>query len=125
MSNNFPAVPADLVLAVVQYTASFPSVTPQSPFTGTSVSMGGGLMNLGGPGSLTFQFATPGSFGTYDQTAAETSVKKVLTDVCQLIADITGQTLAQVQAVVTVHRTWIWQDAAANNATFSDSMPYP
>lgn len=125
MSNNFPAIPADFVLTQIMYAVTFPSVQPKSPFTGASLTLGGGLMNLGGTGYLQFTFSTPGQFGTFDQTAAETSVKKILTDVCQLFADLSGQTLAQEQAGVTVARLWTWTDAAGNQATYADTLAYP
>lgn len=125
MSNNFPAVPTDFVLAQVMYQVTFPSVQPKSPFTGVGIAMGGGLNNLGGLGYVQYVFTTPGSFGTFDQTTAETAVKKIITDVCQLFADLSGQTLAQEQAGVTVKRLWTWTDAGGNQANYSDTLVYP
>lgn len=124
MSNNFPSVPTDFEMASILYTANFPSVIPAT-IGGAVVNMQGNLSNLGGSGALQLVFSTPGSFGTFDQTAAETGIRTVVTDICQLMADLQQKTLATVQAEVTIDRGWTWTDTSGNTATYTDTMVYP
>ena len=127
MSNNFPPVPADLVLASVEYDATFPQGSQLAAglsFTGVeTIPIALGALGVGG--LAMFVFTTPGSFGSFDQTTAEASVKTMLDDCCQFLSHVTGTALATVQAGVTVTRRWTWTDAAGNQARYADTMPYP
>lgn len=131
MSNSFPSVPADLVLASVTYTASLGSEAATSSatkltFAGARTYFGGGLGDMASGGStITFEFTTPGSFGSFDQTTAENVIATLVTDTCQIYADLTGATLAEIQAAATITRQWNWADAAQNNAVYVDTMTYP
>ena len=127
MSNSFPAVPADLALASIEYDVAFPAPGQAATgltFTGVTPILAG--MGAFAVGSLAlFVFDTPGSFGTFDQTTAETALAALVTDACQFLADASGEALAAVQASVTVTRRWTWTDATANRATYADTMAYP
>ena len=135
MSNSFPSLPSDLLLAQIQYTLPALSTLYDTPpvvygFTGGNSVGSGGIsvqVELGNnpPICVIFSFDTPGSFGTFDQTAAETAVAAVVTDICQLMADWELTTLAAIQATVTVPRTWTWTDSAGYSLTYADTMTYP
>lgn len=128
MSNHFPAVPTDFVLASVEYDITFPpptQVTPDLIFAGVITIPSGASILSSGNALMIFQFTTPGSFGTFDQDAAETAIKIQLTDICQFMANSTGATLAQVQEAVKLIRHWAWTDAAGNMAAFTDTVTYP
>lgn len=129
MSNSFPPIPPDLVLASIEYDATFPtnaapSLIPDLSFTGVSTSVIA-LGAFGVGGLVAFYFDTPGSFGAFDQAAAETAVKMMATDCCQFITDITGIPLATVQAGVTITRRWTWTDTTGSTARYADTMVYP
>lgn len=134
MANHFPAVPSPLNLASLTYTASIEQIGqnwPSAGFTYTGVTTGSVSFAASQPQTgtfnITFSFTTPGNPGTFDQDAAEAQVVSVLNDLAQAVATTGGLTLAQVQAMTTVTRTWTWTDASGayvltNN---SDRMPYP
>lgn len=139
MSNNFPAVPNAFALASIVYSATFfpspatnqglpvsaqPPVAPAMSFTGVATTVTGiSAFNLGS--LVVFAFETPGSFGTFDQAAAEAQVSLLLSDCCQFLVDATGQALAAIQADVTVSRHWTWTDGAGNAISYADTMTYP
>lgn len=130
MANNFPPIPSDLALASLEYDAAFGSTSqPGSAsalmFDGTSVQFGGVFGALGGGSAVLYTFSTPGSFGSFDQTTAETIIAKVLTDACQVLADLTGIAQATIQSAVTITRRWTWIDTNGNRAAYADTMTYP
>jgi hypothetical protein len=130
VSNSFPAQPSGLPLASVEYNASFGAASePTAPsalaFDGTAVMFGGAFNSLGGGSAVVYTFDIPGVAGSFDQTTAEADIAKVLTDACQVLADLTGIPLATVQSAVSVSRRWTWRDAAGNQAVFTDTMTYP
>lgn len=125
--NSFPPVPADFELASVEYDASFPQGSQLAPgltFTGTQTNVIAlGAFGVGGLAMFTFD--APGQFGSFDQAAAEASVKVMLDDCCQFLADVTATALSVVQSGVTVTRRWTWTNAAGDQARHADTMPYP
>lgn len=130
MANSFPPVPTDLLLGSLTYTTSFgsepaPSSAVPLTFTDTNTNFGGGLGGLASGSTITFTFPTPGTFGTFDQTTAEATIATLITDACQVLADLTGTPLATVQAAIKVARNWVWYDSAGNTATYADTMTYP
>lgn len=127
MSNSFPQVPAGLQLSSVQYTLSFTAGSvPVSPDpSAVSVSLGGALQALNSPGSVQYAFGTPGAFGAFDQDVVEAGLRQVVTDVCQLIATVSGQQLAAVQARAVITRMWNWADQAGDSASYTDTLSYP
>lgn len=128
MANNFPAVPTDLELRSVLYTLDFgtgssPALGPSLIFDGVSTTIMGAISGLGGSGSIQFEFTSPGSFGSFDQEAAETAMAKITTDIFQLMTDLTGVPIPILMQNFCVNRTWTWADAAGNTATYTDAMP--
>lgn len=125
----------DLSLESIAYTFVFAGssngtanvLTPGASLTFTDVStgLGGTLAALTQGGGIQFGFNTPGQFGSFDQTAAETALEKVVTDVFQLISDITGTPVADLAKVFSVNRVWTWTDSSGNCATYTDTMPMP
>jgi hypothetical protein len=134
MSNHFPSIPGDLELSSIQYEVQGPSdfsVVSGSPFYFTSdvsasvtvASVNAGLGNLSA--SFTFNFNTPGTFGSFDQDSIETGISDTVTAMCQAIADASGASLASIQAEVTINRGWGWNDASGYFLGFEDTMTYP
>jgi hypothetical protein len=126
MSNNFPSVPTDYQLQSIDYQLNFNvgvSPGPALTFAGVSTSTWGGFSSLGAGGGMQFTFATPGALGSFDQTAAETALAKVVADIFQLMTDITGVAVATLEQNFSVARRWTWVDAAGNTATYTDTMP--
>lgn len=127
MSNNFPAIPTNYALVSLEYDVAFPPATQTEPslvFSGVNTSLvGTGALGIGA--LALFTFTTPGQFGAFDQTVAETALVTLLNDCCQFLADATGDALATVKSGVQVTRRWTWTDPAGNQARFIDTMPYP
>lgn len=129
MSNSFPSVPGDFELESIAYTLE------NIPFTssayvgytytgGSSSAISNGIQPQIGP--VTFTFDTPGSFGTFDQAAAEAAIAEMFTGCLQLVSVASGQPLATAQAAVTVQRVWTWTDGTpSNTAVVWDTMTYP
>lgn len=128
MTNSFPSPPADLQIQSVVYVLNFggsaPVPGPAMTFTGVTTGMYGAISGLGSEGGITFAFTSPGNTGSFDQTAAETAIAKIATDIFQLISDLTGVPVATLATNFTIARRWAWTDAAGNQATYADTMPY-
>lgn len=124
MSNHFPAVPADLGLASIFYSVSFPTPFGDSPlnFTGGENSFGPFTNSGSGPA---FNFDTPGTFGTFDQDAIEAVIATSVTNCCQALSEMSGVALATVQADVRVTRNWVWRDTDGFLLNYQDAMTYP
>ncbi len=126
MSNNFPAVPGDLLLASLSYLAILPTVTIQA---GSSLDFGAGVnsqLNYTAPNMGTgFTFVTPGTFGTFDQDAFETLFKSAITAIATVLSSMSGVALATVKAEVIVRRNWSWTDGSGFLLTWQDQMSYP
>jgi hypothetical protein len=120
MSNHFPSVPGDLELFEIKYS----TITNLPSYSGTG-------WNVQAPGdddqvSVQVQFSTPGTFGDFDQDAFEADLFAIFTAYCQMQADGTGQTLAEVQAELVINRTWVWinEDSSAI-LTLNDHPTFP
>lgn len=130
MSNNFPSVPTtNLVLTSVEYNADFGAASQGSPgalsFAGSTVQFGGALSGLANGSAVEYVFTTPGTFGSFDQTSAETAIKGVITAACNVLVAISGAPLATIQGMVTITRRWTWTDPTGNRATYTDTLAYP
>lgn len=129
MTNNFASVPNDFQLAGIEYWVTFGvhgtlNGIPQL-FSGVTAVMTGNQQSLNNYHLVMFQFDTPGSSGSFDQTAAESYISKIVTDLCQLLADFLGISLATVQSTTTINRNWAWTDANGSAAEFTDQLTYP
>lgn len=132
MANNFPALPA-LLLSSVTYTAQIVNPGQNWPTGGFDVAgvtvenvQIGASQEQTGIFTATFQFATPGTPGSFDQDAAETQLVSVLNDLAQAVATTGGLPLSAVQALTLVTRLWTWTDSGGSyHATWQDSMTYP
>jgi hypothetical protein len=125
MANSFPPPPSGWQLAQVSYQAVLPhpEAQPGAPAdfgAGVSTYLTYSVPVLG----LVFVFTEPGSFGAFDQAAAEAQLASAVTAVCSVLAGMSGAALADLQSQVTVTRTWEWQ-AGANAVSTSDAMAYP
>jgi hypothetical protein len=129
MSNSFPSVPTDLQLQSVVYTLNFggdiPTPGPALTFDGVGTGLWGAISSLGGQGGVAFTFDTPGDAGSFDQEAAEAQLASIVTDIFQLMSDLTGVPVATLASSVTVNRRWTWTDATGSQATYTDTMTYP
>lgn len=130
MSNSFPSVPADLALSSITYVVNFDgpigggvSFGPALTFDGVTTGSIGALAALGGAGGIQFTFQTPGSFGAFDQTAAETALTQTVSAIFSLMSVISGVPVDTMAADVSVSRIWTWTDSAGNHATYTDTMP--
>lgn len=132
MSNHFPALP-DLLLASVTYTAQVVNTGQNWPSAGFTVD-GVTTSNVTFASdqqqtaifSVTFEFATPGAAGSFDQDAVEAQVTSVLNDLAQAVATTGGISLAAVQSLTAVYRNWAWTDSSgAYRVTWQDTMTYP
>lgn len=125
MSNLFPAVPADLQLAQLQYIAVLPdvSIQPGSPLAyGTGVTPE--LIYTPPQLGASFVFTVPGTFGAFDQGAFEALLTQSVTAVVQVLAGMSGEDAGALQKLVTVSRTWTWSDSGGYQLTWQDTMPY-
>jgi hypothetical protein len=126
MSNNFPSIPTDFGLFQLTYMLNLPGLLTSNDGTFNLIT---DVSGTGAPSAypMEFQFNTPGTVGTFDQTTFESDIVTAVTALCQSIADVTGETLAEVQAQTSIGRTW--QFASASNfawqATFTDTVPFP
>lgn len=133
MSNHFPtSAPGDLELVTIQYdivvSPNYSSITAGAFYFSSDVSSGVAIGGNNYPGTmplLQFGFDTPGTFGSFDQDTVEAAIATWVTSQCQSIADVTGQTLADVQAEVTINRNWAWTDSGGYYLTYSDTLSYP
>lgn len=126
MSNNFPAVPADIRLCQLTYVAILPgpALAPGSALDfGSEVStqLVYSAPNLG----ASFTFATPGQFGTFDQQAFEAMLSQSVTAVVEVLAGMSGQDAGALQAQVNVVRSWQWTDGSGYQLSWQDQMTYP
>lgn len=127
MANNFPAVPADLALASVEYDVVFPQGSDLAAgltFTGVTTLLTAARALATGQLAV-FYFDTPGDFGAFDQDAAEAALVTLLDDCVQFLSDATGDAVSIIKPQVTVTRLWTWQDPGGSSASFTDSMAYP
>lgn len=126
MSNHFPAVPGDLLLASLSYLAILPTVTVQ---TGSALDFGSGVtsqLNFTSPNmGASFTFVTPGTFGTFDQDSFETLFASGVTSVCTVLSNMSGVALATVKGEVVIRRNWTWTDASGFTLTAQTQMSYP
>lgn len=132
MANSFPTVPSDLQLVSITYMLNFNGpvgggvpVGSNLTFTGVTTNTIGALGALGGSGGIQFTFDTPGSFGSFDQTAAETALAGVIQGVFSLMSVITGESISSFASELSVIRQWYWTDGSGNTATYADTMPLP
>jgi hypothetical protein len=125
VASNFPPPPSGWQLAQVSYQATLPHPDGQP---GGPLDFGAGVhgqLAYNTPVlSVVFTFGTPGSFGAFDQAAAEARLASAVTGVCGVLAGMSGAALADLQAQVTVTRTWQWQNSAGAVST-TDAMTYP
>lgn len=125
MANSFPAPPGNWELESVAYSAVLPAPVLEP---GSALDFGAGVTGhlvysvpvLG----LVFTFGTPGSFGAYDQDTVEAGLKQAVTGVCEVLAAMSGAALADLQAQVTVTRSWTWTSGDVSVGT-ADTMAYP
>jgi hypothetical protein len=128
MANHFPPVPADLQVAGVQYfilISDSGTITAASPasLAGVQTIVGmAGWPNLAVP--LGFNFETPGDPGGFDQDTVETLVKQIATQLCQLVAGVTGETLAEVQALTRITANWAYAGQTVSVGVPA-AVPYP
>ena len=135
MSNDFPTPPSSYNLAGLQYTVSSSyQYNNWNPVSGSDLdfspdvntSIGGTGQNAAQQFIVSFGFATPGTVGSFDQTTAEAQVTALANDYCQALADVYGDTLANIQATVTITRNWTWQDSSGEyQVTYTDTLTYP
>lgn len=130
MSNHFPPVPADFVLASITYMVSFGGPLGGGvpfgsglTFDGALTGSIGALAALGGEGGIQFIFAKPGSFGSFDQDAAEAALTQVISAIFSLMSVISGDTVSALASQISIARNWAWTDDAGNQATYTDTMP--
>lgn len=129
MSNSFPPVPTDLQLQNITYMLNFggnsPVTGPSLTFSGVTTGMYGAIVGLGSEGGIEFTFNTPGTFGGFDQTSAETEIKTIVGGIFQLMSDITGVPVTTLETNFSISRRWTWTDAGGNQATYTDRLVYP
>lgn len=125
MTNSFPPPPSGWQLAQVSYQTVLPhpdlqAGAPLDFGTGVTTQLAYSVPVLG----LVFTFSTPGQSGAFDQTAAESGLAGAVTQVCTVLAGMSGVPLADLQAQVTVTRSWTWT-AGASSVAVTDTMTYP
>lgn len=122
MSNDFPAAPTELELSNIQYQINLDNLLD---YGGTNFSLNLGLASFL---PLNVSFSTPGSFGDFNQSTFESDLFTALTALCQMQADQSGQTLAEVQSAVgiVIARIWSWSNSDGVTASWYDtSLTYP
>lgn len=136
MSNSFPTPPGSWLLGTITYTISSSYQRSSfNPIPSTTLDFGAGVgtsllqpagFNInptGNWGSVVFSFTTPGTFGSFSQSAAEAQVIAMVTDWVNGIVALYGDTAANVKAVTTCGRTWYWTDESQDYIlTFNDTL---
>lgn len=133
MSNHFPAIPGDLAVSQIMYfaTGQNAEISSSSPFYFASgvQSVGGPLNPQGNIGQWNFSFTTPGEYGTFDQDTVEAAIARVITDLAQSGVDNYGVPLADIQATISVSRTYFFTSPSNMNnwpgLYYNDTMTYP
>lgn len=125
MANSFPVPPTGWQLSQVSYQAVLPHPDLQAGAaldfgTGTTTLLTYSVPVLG----LAVVFATPGSFGTFDQTTIEAGLTNAITGVLNVLANMSGVALATLESQVTVTRIWEWISSDGTAVTTSDTMTY-
>jgi hypothetical protein len=127
VANHFPVLPA-MQLSALQYVVGFTDIS--GPFNSIQADTLR-LVNFG------FQRGTDGSgniltdYSLFDQDGYEANLKTMLNGMSANLAANLGVTAADVQAVITVTRTWFFYAAAPSaggayqGITTTDLMPYP
>lgn len=131
MANHFPSLPT-FELASVTYT--FALIDDSYTQDGNGFSVSGmsypSALWLGAPNTLgtflqlTLPFDTPGTFGSFDQDTAETTIKSIANGMAQLMADTSGATLAAIKATINIYRNWTWAGTGGYSTTFSDTLSF-
>lgn len=131
MSNHFPQVSGSLVLARIGYVLNFSAASiPTTPsgasplsFTGVAAStLGSDVVKTF---TLSFSFISPGNFGSFDQTVAETIIAQMATGYLNVIAGASGIPLTTLQSQTIIERQWVWTGSGGYTLTMSDTMVYP
>lgn len=125
MSNSFPTFASDMTVNAISYTVGAAYLTGFAS-SDSSVTSNITGVNMSELLAVANQFATPGSFGSFDQTTFESDLVTAVTACLQLVADATGQTLAWVKSNVgiTIYRDISYTDSSGFQGTHTDTVSY-